>query len=134
MHTTVAHLSVQTGMIELRNVITNVMEKIQSNNISFELDPGSFYLIMEEALINAMHHGNRWNSGKTVNVSLQVDYSALYVIIADEGEGFSQLALTDGTESQGREGIRIIRRFCNPYWNDKGNTIYLKLPLSEERV
>jgi anti-sigma regulatory factor (Ser/Thr protein kinase) len=134
MNNSIASLTVQTGIDAVQKVIQIIAEKIRSNNIYFELDPASFHSMLEEALLNAMHHGNRWNSGKAVNVTLQLDDSALYIIIADEGDGFCQLALTEGTDNTEKKGIRIIRKFCNPYWNDKGNTIYLKLPLSEEKT
>jgi len=134
MQNTIACLKVLTGISALNKVIIDVMEEIRLRDIYFELDTASFYSMMEEALTNAMHHGNRWNSGKTVNVSLQLDDSDLYIIIADEGDGFSQLALIGDRKNSGKKGIRIIRKFCNPYWNDKGNTIYLKLPLSDERI
>ncbi len=133
MQTTIAHLTVQTGMNSLHEVILKMIEKIESNAIYFELDARSFYLMMEEALTNAMQHGNRWDSSKAINVFLQLDEASLYIIIADEGEGFCQLALPGNSENSDKHGIRIIRKFCNPYWNDKGNAIYLKLALSDQK-
>lgn len=134
MKTTVASLSVQTGIDEVKPVIQKIMDNIRGIGICFELNPSSFCLMMEEALLNAMHHGNRWNPCRNVNVTIQLDETALYIVISDEGDGFSQLALAGRTDNTGKNGIRIIRKFCNPYWNDKGNTIYLKLPLPEERT
>lgn len=134
MKTTVATLSVQTGKNSVQPVIQETMDYLSNLNICFELHPASFCAMLEEALINAMHHGNKWNPGKKVSVTIQLDDAALYIVISDEGDGFCQLALTGKDENRDEKGIRVIRKFCNPYWNDKGNTIYLKLPLSEERT
>lgn len=133
MQTTIANITVQTGMSALHKVILKIINEIESHSIYFEIETGSFYLMMEEALINAMEHGNRWDSKKTINISLKLDDAALFIIIADEGEGFCQLALTGNSENSEKQGIRIIRKFCNAYWNDKGNAIYLKLALIDSK-
>lgn len=134
MQITITSLTMRTGIDDLHSFIQKIIKDIESYDISFANYAESFFLIIKEALVNAMEHGNKWDPDKNISVSVQLDQTALYIIIADEGEGFCQLALAGSIKKNNKKGIRIIRKFCNPYWNDKGNIIYMKLPLSEQEV
>jgi hypothetical protein len=113
----------------LNSLILRIMQEIGKHSLSLDLNDRALYLILDEALTNAMMHGNRWDPCRMVYVNIYLEGASLYIIITDEGEGFSQLSLSGGVEDISKKGIRTIRKFCNPYWNDKGNTIYLKLPV-----
>ena len=55
----------------------------------------------------------------------------LYIAIEDQGEGFDIKKLKEysgGLQIRGR-GIFIIKHLCEPYWNEKGNMITLKVSL-----
>src|SRR5262245_42562710 len=55
------------------------------------------HLAVEEALVNAIVHGNRLDSGKQVHVSFKVAPDRLFVQITDEGPGFSPERVPDCT-------------------------------------
>lgn len=90
-------------------------------------------LALDEALINAITHGNRNSEDKHVRVSVLYDSDQVSVTIGDEGEGFNYLNLTDPTqkpflyETHGR-GVFLIRQFTNEMrFNKKGNEITFTL-------
>jgi anti-sigma regulatory factor (Ser/Thr protein kinase) len=91
-------------------------------------------LIVDEAVTNAMEHGNRWDDQKTVSVSVLVDEAVLHVIIEDQGDGFdfrnnkSDFVKGNLLSQRGR-GISLIRRFCSPSWTKSGRLVDLKIPL-----
>lgn len=86
-------------------------------------------LALEEALANAIHHGNHNNPGKVVTVNLSVDQGKIQIDITDEGEGFDPSAVPDPTRSEnllipaGR-GLTLMRAFMTDVkFTPKGNCV-----------
>jgi len=74
------------------------------------------HLAMEEALINAVRHGNGWDEKKLVHVACKLTANLLTVEIADEGAGFNLLHVPDCTEGEnlhrpGGRGIMLMRTY-----------------------
>ena len=73
-------------------------------------------LALEEALINAIKHGNRLNRAKNITVSAEVDDEVVAVTVADEGEGFDSDHLPDPTADENIEkpcGRGIMRAYMD---------------------
>jgi len=73
-------------------------------------------LALEEAVNNAVKHGNRGNAEKTVALSCQVDQSEVVIDVEDEGVGFDPASVPDPTRSENVEipagrGIMLMRAF-----------------------
>ncbi len=86
-------------------------------------------LAMDEALINAILHGNRGQEYKRVFVALQVNPEWVEISVRDEGDGFDVNSLFDPTTEEhlhdphGR-GIFLIREFMSEVtFNEVGNQI-----------
>ena len=86
-------------------------------------------LCLEEALINAIRYGNKFDDNLKVKVSCSVENDILKIIVEDEGEGFDYNGLPDPTleknlqELKGR-GVFLIKRLMDEvYFNEKGNRI-----------
>lgn len=97
----------------------------------------SLRLAMDEALINAIMHGNGGHERKRVHVSLAVGSDVVQVTVKDEGDGFDIDALFDPTEEEhihdthGR-GVFLIRQFMSEVaFNEKGNEITFVLRRSD---
>jgi anti-sigma regulatory factor (Ser/Thr protein kinase) len=88
-------------------------------------------LVIDEAVTNAMEHGNSWESGKFIQVEIEHRHGGIAVSIEDEGQGFNpRRAIRLISESKDRlrlrgRGLAIISRFCMMKWNRKGNRITL---------
>lgn len=88
-------------------------------------------LAMEEALVNAIKHGNRMDSSKQVFISCRFETNEISVIIEDQGEGFDLTQVPDPTdednlEKPGGRGIMLIRSFVTSVeYNDRGNRLTL---------
>ncbi len=73
-------------------------------------------LALEEAVANAIQHGNHNNPGKDVTINLCVDRGRVQIEITDEGEGFDLQSVPDPTRSEnllipaGR-GLVLMRAF-----------------------
>ena len=90
------------------------------------------HLAMEEALVNAIKHGNRLDITKQVHVACRVSPDLLRIEITDEGEGFDPSAIPDPTDSEhidapsGR-GVMLMRSFMSRVeYNDLGNHVVME--------
>ncbi len=84
-------------------------------------------LALEEALVNAIKHGNKSNPEKMVYFSCELSNDAFQCCIEDEGAGFDVKNLPDPRDedhlmiASGR-GVFLIRQFMNTAeWNERGN-------------
>lgn len=73
-------------------------------------------LALEEALTNAILHGNRNNPRKKVTVRYRVDSGRVVIEIEDQGEGFDPQAVPDPTRPENVEipagrGIVLMRAY-----------------------
>ncbi|MDP8266574.1 MAG: ATP-binding protein [Candidatus Aceula meridiana] len=55
-------------------------------------------LCLEEALVNAMKHGNKLNPDFTVNLAAEADSEALLITIVNQGDGFEHESIDDPTK------------------------------------
>jgi serine/threonine-protein kinase RsbW len=85
----------------------------------------------EEAVTNAITHGNSGDPAKAVSIELAVSETKAEITVADEGPGFNAAGLEDPTAEQnllkesGR-GVMLIRSFMDEVnYNDAGNRVRL---------
>jgi len=89
-------------------------------------------MAMEEAIMNAIDHGNRRDPKKNVHIVIRVTSARFYAKITDQGDGFDPLQLPDPTleenleNSRGR-GVMLIKKFVDSaVYNRKGNSVELR--------
>lgn len=75
-------------------------------------------MAVREALVNAVVHGNRYNSRKKVHFSVTLLPEQLQIEVIDEGEGFSTSDLPDPLAEenllrQSGRGLLLIRAFTD---------------------
>ncbi len=89
-------------------------------------------LALEEALVNAIKHGNRMDPEKSVRVECSVSSDFLRVIIEDEGPGFRPEDVPDPTQEENLErpcgrGIMLMRAFMSLVeYQGRGNVLVLE--------
>ena len=86
-------------------------------------------IALEEALVNAIKHGNRLDPGKKVHVESRVTTRRAEITIEDEGPGFSRSDIPDPTleenlhKSSGR-GILLIESYMDGvHWSHGGRRL-----------
>jgi serine/threonine-protein kinase RsbW len=86
-------------------------------------------LALEEAIINAIKHGNRCDPHKKISISAYVGLDKADITIADEGPGFNPQSLPDPTtdenlEKAGGRGIMLMRAYMDQVlFNGRGNEV-----------
>lgn len=101
-------------------------------------DKFGIHLAAEEAIVNAILHGNRLDPGKRVHVICEVSADLFRIDIADEGPGFDPALIPDCTQDDRLEvpsgrGVMLMRSFMNRIeYNAKGNRVVLEKARSPE--
>jgi serine/threonine-protein kinase RsbW len=86
-------------------------------------------LALEEALMNAIKHGNRRDPDKRVHVEYSVDSKRAEIRIVDQGEGFDPTDVPDPTADENLEcptgrGIMLMRAYMDHVeFSAQGNTV-----------
>jgi serine/threonine-protein kinase RsbW len=86
-------------------------------------------LALEEALVNAIKHGNQMDRAKKVHISYHVRVERFEIVIADEGPGFDPNEVPDPTAPENLErccgrGLMLMRHYMTEVcYNHRGNTV-----------
>ncbi|MDO4627922.1 MAG: ATP-binding protein [Planctomycetia bacterium] len=95
-------------------------------------DVFAIQLSFEEALVNAIRHGNQSDNRLGVKVHLEITPERFLARIQDEGPGFDPDALPDPTledflEMPCGRGVKLMRAYMSSvYFNSLGNTVTLE--------
>ena len=96
-----------------------------------EKDVFGIHMAMEEAVMNAIKHGNQSLPDKQVHIRLTLTEADFYAQITDQGTGFNPDDVPDPTAEENLEkfsgrGLMLIRNFVDRIqYNDVGNSIEL---------
>ncbi len=121
-------LRVSSETKNIRKISSRVMASLERHNV----DEGRIFdirLCIEEAVRNAMVHGNRSDRSLPVKVSYWIGNGSLTMEIEDAGDGFNAAAVADPTDdanvtkNSGR-GVYLIRKLMDRVeYNEKGNKV-----------
>lgn len=92
-------------------------------------------LALDEAMVNAIKHGNAFHPEKTVRVNCLISDELFRVEIEDQGSGFNPEDVPDPTEDENLDrpcgrGIMLMRSFMSRIeYNTLGNKVLMeKIP------
>lgn len=97
-----------------------------------QTDIFGIHLAVEEAIVNAIVHGNKLDPSKTVRVSCAVTQEMARIEITDAGAGFDPGAVPDCTLDERLEvpsgrGVMLMRSFMTTIaYNAAGNSVLLE--------
>jgi serine/threonine-protein kinase RsbW len=114
--------------------ITQLEALIEQISDTYNISDDTFANMMtclNEALINAIKHGNKMDPNKKVIVNADVDTKRVIWTVTDEGAGFDYVHLADPTAPENLEnltgrGIFIIKHLADQcIFNTAGNEVEL---------
>jgi serine/threonine-protein kinase RsbW len=114
-----------------RRVLDELLGQLEAQHWQ-QHDVFSVHLAVEEALVNAICHGNRSDSGKHVRVCCLLSRDRVRVEITDEGSGFDPHAVPDPTcaerlHSESGRGVMLMRAFMSRVeYGAEGNHVILE--------
>lgn len=113
------------------------------------IDEGTVFeikVVLNELLVNAIKHGNREVTDKSIKINAGITKNnELYIIVEDEGEGYNymfpgpcekhmQENCFDYLEETGR-GIFIVKNLCEKVkFNNKGNKVVILKKILKECI
>ena len=94
-------------------------------------DDSEVLIALDEAIVNAIKHGNKCDPRKVVHITAEFDETGAHFTIRDEGEGFAREKVPDPTdpcrllEPNGR-GLLLINHIMDTVcYNQAGNEIQM---------
>ena len=114
--------------------ITKLEDLIESLSDTYSISDDTFANMMtclNEALINAIKHGNKMDPDKIVIVNADVDNRKIVWTVTDEGQGFDYVHLADPTAPENVEnltgrGVFIMKHLADQcIFNTSGNEVEL---------
>ncbi len=122
------HLHLDSRFEEVARVEKMVLRAAKAHDYD-ETARFAVKLALEEALTNAIKHGNRFAPGKQVTVDFYVGPDEIRVTICDEGRGFSPDRVPDPTLDENLEkphgrGIMLMRAYMSEVrFSDDGKCV-----------
>ena len=115
---------------DINPLIGEILALMHAGGFS-EKDQFAVRLSLEEAMVNAVKHGNGEDPRKKVLLSFQVTPDVCTVRIEDEGPGFRPEGIPDplapeNLERPGGRGVFLMRHYMTSvHFNERGNCVTL---------
>jgi serine/threonine-protein kinase RsbW len=114
-----------------RRLLDDVLRQLETLHWT-RRDIFGVHLAVDEALVNAILHGNAADESKHVRFSCRISPQKIHVEITDEGPGFDPDSLPDPTTPchltrPGGRGVLLMRAFMGHVeFRDRGNQVVLE--------
>jgi serine/threonine-protein kinase RsbW len=123
-----ADVTIPSDPAEARRVQDDIEQLLQARRIN-DHDVFSIKLALEEALVNAVKHGNQMDRAKKVRIAYQLYTDRFEILIGDDGPGFDPEDVPDPTAFENLErpcgrGLMLMRHYMTAVtFNERGNCV-----------
>ncbi len=121
---------IPSDLAEARRVQAEIEQALQQGQFG-EHEIFGIKLALEEALINAIKHGNQMDQSKKVHIAYRVHGDRFEVTITDEGPGFDPEDVPDPTAPENLErpcgrGLLLMRHYMTEVAHrDRGRAVIM---------
>lgn len=118
-------------------LILEIVANIQKIGWS-ESDVFGVHMALEEAIINAIKHGNQCDPDKHVHVIVKSTSDEFYLKVVDQGEGFDPDDVPDPTLDENLElgsgrGLLLMRHYMDEViYSDRGTQLEVRKKRTQE--
>jgi serine/threonine-protein kinase RsbW len=125
-----AEVSIPSDPAEARRVQEEIERLLETSSFS-DHEVFGIKLAIEEALINAIKHGNQMDRSKQVRINYTVLAERFEIHITDEGTGFDPGDVPDPTAVENLErpcgrGLMLMRHYMSEVtFNSRGNYVMM---------
>lgn len=112
-------------------IIEEILRVLETHGWS-EHDIFSIHIAVEEAVVNAIKHGNEYDPEKSVLVTCRLTSDYLRIEVTDEGGGFKLEDVPDPTDEERLEipsgrGLMLMNEFMDQvHHNARGNSVTME--------
>jgi serine/threonine-protein kinase RsbW len=139
-------MAIASTPLAITEVCEWILPKLKAYNFSQE-DIFAIHLALEEALINAVKHGNKMDPNKEVKIDYLVSSDKVEISMTDQGNGFNPEAVPDPRlgenlyKNEGR-GLLLMQSYMDVVeYNKLGNRVRMvrykekpRLPETQKRT
>jgi serine/threonine-protein kinase RsbW len=121
-------LTIASDLAEARRIQGEIEQALHGGRFT-DHDIFAIRLAVEEALVNAIKHGNQMDRAKNVRVVYHISPDRFEVEIADEGPGFDPGDVPDPTAPENLErpcgrGLLLMRHYMTEVaYHDRGRAV-----------
>lgn len=114
-----------------QSIVERIMEVVSQTGFSTR-DQFGIRLAVDEAVTNAIKHGNQLSPEKKVRIDFRKSDAGVRIEIEDEGDGFRPEDVPDCTADENLErptgrGLMLMREFMTRIeYSEKGNRVVLE--------
>lgn len=135
--TEVFDVTIPSDTAKGREVQDQIVDTLEAHGFAAR-DVFGVRLALEEAIVNAIKHGNQMDPEKSVRIQWEVNSTYVKVTIEDQGEGFKVEDVPDPTDDEnldkpGGRGIMLMRSFMSHVaYDGNGNILVMEKRCDEE--
>lgn len=125
-------------------IVDELMKALVELTPMLDKEKYRFRVAISEIVTNSYLHGNQQNPDKTIWISIQILTDRVEIIVEDEGDGFTESAISrkyesDGIYASGGRGLKIVQKIADKiewYHTERGTFAvsvckYYKIPKKE---
>lgn len=112
----------------MHSILDYLMKRVEKVGV-IDAKKSNLFIALDEAFVNAIKHGNKFDANKIVRISAEVSSKEARFTIEDEGEGFNISEIPDPTnpenlfKTSGR-GVLFIHNIMDEVsYNSRGNRV-----------
>lgn len=130
---------ISSNVKHIKSLWTKIFAHFKRLHLS-DSDIFDIRLSTEEAIVNAMKYGNKFNEELPVLVDVVVSSNYVQVSVEDKGEGFDHAHIPDPTlnnnigKTSGRGLYLIAHLMDKVVYNDKGNKVTMTKYIKQGRL
>ena len=123
--------SIPSGLPHGREVVDEVIDQLRTHDWN-DSDVFAVRMALEEAVVNAIKHGNRSDPVKAVHIDCRLNHSKIRILVRDEGPGFDPEEVPDCTADENLDkpsgrGLLLIRHYMTSVeYNACGNVLVME--------
>jgi serine/threonine-protein kinase RsbW len=112
----------------MHTILDYLLRRVEKNGV-INSESSNLFVALDEAFVNAVKHGNKFDTTKLVRISAEVSNKEARFTVEDEGDGFNVAEIPDPTNTEnlfktsGR-GVLIIHNVMDEVrYNERGNRL-----------
>jgi serine/threonine-protein kinase RsbW len=112
----------------MHSILDYLMKRVEKVGV-INPESSNLFIALDEAFVNAVKHGNKFDAEKNVRVSAEVSPKEARFTVEDEGEGFDVNSIPDPTnpenlfKTSGRGVLFIYNIMDEVKYNERGNRL-----------
>ncbi|HMQ03057.1 MAG TPA: ATP-binding protein [Pyrinomonadaceae bacterium] len=117
-----------SAIMPMHSILDYLMARVEKQGV-VRPDRSNLFVALDEAFVNAVKHGNKFNAQKLVRITAEISNREASFTVEDEGEGFDVNSIPDPLDPEnlfktsGRGVLFIYNIMDEVKYNDRGNRL-----------